>query len=344
MKLFRNRTWACLAVFLAVLLAAGCSAGSRSGSGAYMNMAVAETAAETTAAAMAEIPEAAYEEMAGGEYDAMPTPAAEAGVTADTAGTDTAVPVQTGRKLIRTVSMDVETKDFDSLFSAINAKITELGGYAESSDVSGRQLDWNGNPIARRAFLTARIPSDRLNSFVTYVEADGNVTNKTENVEDVTLRYTDVESKKKTLEVEQERIWALLEKAESIDSVIALEERLSEIRYELEKMESQLRLYDNQVEYSTVHLSVYEVINSSLTPTQPLTALERIRQGFADNLVRLGTAATNFFIGVLTFSPFWIPPVVIVFIIWRIVTSKKRKAKKEAAAKQQSAEKANPEQ
>ena len=54
--------------------------------------------------------------------------------------------------------------------------------------------------------------------------------------------------------MEQDRIWALLEKADTLDAVIALEKRLSEIRYDLESMESQLRLYDNQVEYSILRL------------------------------------------------------------------------------------------
>ena len=46
----------------------------------------------------------------------------------------------------------------------------------------------------------------------------------------------------------------LKEKADTLDAVIALEKRLSEIRYDLESMESQLRLYDNQVEYSILRL------------------------------------------------------------------------------------------
>ncbi len=51
--------------------------------------------------------------------------------------------------------------------------------------------------------ITARIPSDHLSAFITEVEANGNVTNKQESVEDVTLSYADVESRKKTLLVEQ---------------------------------------------------------------------------------------------------------------------------------------------
>ena len=62
--------------------------------------------------------------------------------------------------------------------------------------------------------------------------------------------------RKKSLEIEQERLWALLEKADSLDAVVALEARLSEIRYELESYTSQLRLYDNQVDYSTVSIYI----------------------------------------------------------------------------------------
>ena len=92
----------------------------------------------------------------------------------------------------------------------------------------------------------ARIPADRLDRFVETVESAGNVTSKQEQVTDVTLQYSDTESRKKSLEIEQERLWALLEKAESLDAVVALEARLSEIRYELESYTSQLRPYDNQ--------------------------------------------------------------------------------------------------
>ena len=71
---------------------------------------------------------------------------------------------------------------------------------------------------------------------------------------------------------EQERIWALLEKADTLEAVIALEERLSEIRYQLESMESQLKLYDNQVDYSTVSIHISEVAVYTPTGSQSVGA------------------------------------------------------------------------
>ena len=169
-------------------------------------------------------------------------------------GTENMATVETGRKLIRTASMDVETEQFEQLMTALKTQIRQFGGYIENENVSGNQLDWQGNPMMRWADLTVRVPKDRLDEFLNGVESAGNVVRRSESTKDVTLQYSDIESRKQTLKIEQDRLWVLLEKADSMDSIIALEERLSDIRYELESYESQLRLYDNQIEYSQVTL------------------------------------------------------------------------------------------
>ncbi len=101
--------------------------------------------------------------------------------------------------------------------------------------------------------------------------------------------------------VEQERLWALLEKADTLEAVIALEERLSEIRYELESFESQLRLYDNQVDYSTVYLNIDEV--RVFTPTTPDSVTTRIQKGFTRNLEGVVNGLVNFTVWLLSSLP-----------------------------------------
>lgn len=222
-----------------------------------------------------------------------------------TGGTGSGQTLPAGRKLIRNISMDVETDAFDPLITGLQDKITGLGGYVEKSDMSGNSLNTYGKPSPRHASITARIPVDQLESFITTVEANGNVTNKSESTQDVTLQYSDLESKKKSLEIEQEKLWEFLEKAESVDTVITLEQRLSEIRYQLESMESKLRLYDNQVDYSTVQLSISEV--AIFTPTASESAFTRMGRGFTSNFKVFTTALTNFVIGTITTIPFWLP-------------------------------------
>lgn len=219
------------------------------------------------------------------------------------------------RKLIRTVDLTVETTEFDALLEGLTQTVSEVEGYIERSDISGNSL-YSGSG-RRYASLTLRIPSDRLDSFISQVETQGNVINKSESTQDVALNYTDIESRKRTLTVEQERLIELLAEADSVDAVIALESRLSEIRYQLESMESQLRTYDNQVDYSTVRISLNEV--TVLTPVTPDSIGVRIRKGFAENINGIAAAATDAFVWFVSHIPSLAVVVVIVAVLFFII-------------------------
>lgn len=295
-----NRRYAAAAVLMAGALAlTGCGASRKSSS--YM--------AETTAASY---DMGAYPENEAGEYkeyseETAAGSAAQDGLTSSSGG----INVQpASRKLIRNANMEVETSDFDKLLETITNQITALGGYTQDSSVTGSSMTYNNEPRRRYASITARIPQEKLDAFITTVEQNGNITNRYETTSDVTLQYSDLESRKKSLTVEQDRIWALLEKAESLEAVITLEKRLSEIRYELESMESQLRLYDNQVEYSTVSLNIQEV--TTFTPTTPETFGQRIQSGFSKNANAMVDFLVNFLIWLISFSPIWLPLVILV--------------------------------
>lgn len=312
------------AALLSMSLLAGCG-----GAGKYAaNTArpqYMEAAAETAAAAVS--------------YDAMPAAAAygyDDSYESDKGemfyegaaeeGADPASPVTltsasgspsspVGRKLIRTVFMNVETDSFDDVVKQLQEKVAELGGYIERSDMSGSSMTDTYSRPSRYANITARIPSVKLDQFIVSVEGSGNVIYKSESTEDVTLQYSDLESKKKTLSLEQDRIWALLEKADTLEAVIALEERLSEIRYELESMESRLKLYDNQVEYSTVDITINEKTVIEFTPTAPESVGQRIKKGFTRNVNGVLETLTDFFIFLIASSPVWVPFGVIILLI-----------------------------
>lgn len=234
----------------------------------------------------------------------------------------------TERKLIRNVNLDLETREFDTLLQSVSDAVASFGGYIEQSDVSGNSLTWSGNQSRRSSNMTIRIPADQLDAFLSEVSTQGNITYKNENVQDVTLQYTDITSRKKTLQVEQDRLWALLEKADSVDAVIALESRLSEVRYQLESLESQLRTLDNQVVYSTVYLSIQEV--QVLTATDPDTIPVRIQKGFAHSLNQLQTASVDLLVWFVSNLPILIVLAALILVILWILRKiwRKRKLRK----------------
>ena len=241
----------------------------------------------------------------------------------------------TGRKLIRNVDMDVETESFDALLASAQSQAEELGGYIESSSISNSSYA-SSTSAARSARLTARIPSEKLDGYLAGISKQSNVTRKSESTEDVTLQYVDLQSHKKALLAEQESLLSMMEQAESIEDIIAINEQLTDVRYQIESMESQLRTYDNQVDYSTVNLYIDEV--ERYTPGAAKSAGARIAEGFSANIYRVGSFFKNFAIEFIILLPILIAIAIVLgiaILIVRIIIkiSEKHQAGKKTSAK-----------
>lgn len=239
---------------------------------------------------------------------------------------------QSQRKLIKTVDLNVETESYDTLVAGLESQITELGGYIEY------QYQYNGSGYSnyqetRYANMQIRIPVKRMEEFIVRVGEQSNITNKEERVEDVTLRYVDLESHKKALLTEQDRLLDLLTVAETVEDIITIEQRLSDVRYQLESMESQLRTLDNQIDYSTINLSIREV--KRLTPTQEKTVWDKIKNGFSESIYNIGHGIVNFFIWFVVNIPYIIIWAVVIFVAFRIIKAIiKKKNRKKSDGKQ----------
>lgn len=227
-----------------------------------------------------------------------------------TTGSTTSENVRAGRKLIRTADLSVETLEFDKLLDYVEARTEELGGYVESMNVyngsnySNYSYSGTGYRNDRSASLILRIPSANMDNFLTAVAENSNITSRSEQEKDVTLDYVDLDSHKKVLLAEQERLLALMEQAETMEDIITLESRLSDIRYQIESMESMLRTYDNQIEYSTIYLDISEVVVLTPVPTKEMTVWERIGEGFMNSLENIGNGFKEFFVGFVIAIPY----------------------------------------
>lgn len=232
-------------------------------------------------------------------------------------------------KLIRTVTMRVQTKEFDTLLSYLDDKVAEFGGYIQNSQIYGNSMESSGY---RSASLTLRIPQSSLDTFVSGVSETATVVQKTENAENVTLQYADTEARLKSLQIEQERFLALLEKADTVESILVLEEHLTELRYEIESYASTLKIYDNRVEYSTVTLDITEV-NRIVPVEQNPTMLTRMKDGFVNTWYEFKDSLANFVVWLVTnvlYLLLWAAVIVVVVVVVKKQVTK-RKIRKTAA-------------
>lgn len=242
--------------------------------------------------------------------------------TADTAaGAESGT--QTEEKIIKTVDLTVQTKQYETYVSALEASVSANGGYVENAETHSGGY-YNSN---RHATYTVRIPANNLDAFLAAANENGKIITKTENQQNVTLEYVDLESRISAYKTEQATLTGLLEKAESLENVLAIQERLSEVNYQIESYTAQLRVLENRVSYSTVTLRIDEV--ERVTEAEP-SLWERIKNTFLDNVDGLVDWLEDAVVSVIGGLPIIIPVVVVavaaIIIIRKLI--KKRKAKK----------------
>ena len=254
----------------------------------------------------------------------------ESGITDSAAGaTDTTVTPQ-NQKLIRTIRLNAETEDMDILLSQVENRVAELGGYVEAREIYNGSM-YNSKRY-RNASLTIRIPAAKLDSFVDHVGQVSNITNNVETTDDVTLQYVSIESRIKALQIEEERLLELLSKADNMSDLLTIESRLTDVRYELENITSQLRVLENKVNYGTIHLDVSEVVE--YTEPEPENGWQRMGKGFVNSLKGLGNGLKEFFIWLVTALPYLVLiGGIVVAVIFIIRGSVRRKRRKNAAKK-----------
>ena len=233
------------------------------------------------------------------------------------------------QKLITTVEVSAETENLDALMGELNTRIGELGGYVEF------QNTYFGSAYStyrsRSANMTVRIPAENLGDFLLHVEGASNVVSRQQSQENVTLQYVDTESRIAALEAERDRLMELLEQAGDLSDLLQIEERLTDVLYELESTTAQLRSLQNQVSYATVELYISEV--TVFTPTQEKTVWQRIGSGFMDNIRRMGRGLVDFFVWLVTYSPQLLiiaSAVFMVVCVIRRIIKRRRAGKNEA--------------
>ena len=319
----RNRAWIALLMALCMVLAlVACS--SKSSSARNDNYYAKTEAAYEMEAPAAMADEAYYgEAKAAGKVSTATTAAKENGESANLTGN------AAGRKIIKNGDLSIQTREFDEFLTNLNRSILSVGGYVEASSINGNS--YNKNRM-RSADVTARIPADQLDAFCDQVSELGNVTYKNLYTRDVTLTYVDLESHVKALRTEQQTLMDLLAKAEKVEDIILIQNRLSDVLYEIESYESTLRTFDDQIAYSSVHLSIQEVQRE--TTVEKETAGQEIARRFKENWEDVKEGAKRFGIDFVSDLPIIIVWVVflgiVVLVIVRIVKGgPKRKARRE---------------
>lgn len=243
------------------------------------------------------------------------------------------VKADTRRKLIKNYSADIQTLEFEAALAEIERMTAESGGYIESSSQSGSGAVDYGRVYPRSASYTLRIPVGKAEDVMAALEQVGAVTNISRSSDDVTDYYYDTEAHLRSLRTQETRLLELLEKADSVDTMMTIESALSDVRYQIESLDGTMRRLDDQIEYSTVELYIDEVFSPDEIERSPVTLGERIAGRFKASLKNIRNGAEDlivFLIGDSLLIIFWAAVIAGLVIIYKKVKPKLcRKAEKQ---------------
>ncbi|WP_197275406.1 DUF4349 domain-containing protein [Nonlabens sp. YIK11] len=213
----------------------------------------------------------------------------------------------TDRKLITNGRIEFETNDISQTRNNIITAVNKHRGYIaadEESSSTGRKTNT----------ITIRVPSKNFDNLLSDATAGvDRLDYKTINVKDVTEEFLDVEARLKTKKELEGRYLEILEQAKNVTDILEIERQIAVLRSDIESFEGRLKYLENQVSYSTLHISFYES-----TPELSYNK-NRFSESFAngwDNLVW-------FFIGLINIWPFIIVLIALV-ILFRYLRRRRR--------------------
>ena len=314
------------------------SAKSESSSAYYAAPAEAPYPAPAAANGYYAAEEAAYDMAAGGDAGFV------TGSTAARKESGSETPEENPEKIIYSADATVETTEFDQSIADLNAMLAECGGFVESSSVNGNNYydSSRGNVSRRTANYTLRIPSAKFSGVMEGLSRLGNVPYTYMYTENVTAQYYDVQARMQALQAQEKRLMEMMEIAETVEDIITIEDKLTDVRYRIDSFQSSLNNWDRRVAYSTLSITVKEVQVYTPATVTKISYGEELRRAFTDALKNAG----QFFKDLLVFLVSAIPTLVILavlFFVFRPLLKKlrqKAKARREARAAQKAAKKA----
>lgn len=227
-------------------------------------------------------------------------------------------------KLVYHCDMDIETLDYASTIAAIKDTISKYGGIIQSENESDSGIRWYYEDYQKTSatmhnYLQVRVPSKNYNSFLSELDGVGKIISRSTSVDNITQRYYDTTSQIEALKIQEKNLLDMMEKCETIEDMITVEQRLSDVQYQLSQLQTSRRYMDMDVAYSYVNINITEVMEYRQTsePVKRNTFIDRLK----NTVLSTGRGFLSFLEGLLflliSVSPYMLIIAFICFVVLR---------------------------
>ena len=218
------------------------------------------------------------------------------------------------RQIVRTAAADLEVRSVAEAFAAVQQIATAANGMVASSSFAG-------TANSQSAQLSLRVPGDRLDDVIARMrDVVVEVRSITTGSNDVTDEYTDVQATLINLRAVEAQYMTLLARASSISDVLLVQDRLNQVRLQIDRTEARRQSLASQVAMSTVNVTLRPV--SGLATSGSM--LGQAQAAWRASLNTLSVVATAVVVTAVFF--WWLIPLALVVVLALLVLRRRRGA------------------
>jgi len=159
----------------------------------------------------------------------------------------------TTKKIIKTGTIQFEASNINAARKKILQSLKKYGGYVDEDNQT------TNSDINRKEYnLKISIPAKYFDFLVDSVSASADkIDTKNISITDVTTRYIDMKTRLDNKKILENRYLELLKKGTKISDLLEIENKLTEIRSDIESAQGQLNYLNKQVAYSSLDITFY---------------------------------------------------------------------------------------
>lgn len=168
-------------------------------------------------------------------------------------------------KLVYYCELEIETLDYAGTLASVKEAIKQYGGIIQSEEETDSSYDWYYEDYRKtsgtmRNYIEVRVPSDNYESFISSLDGVGKITSKSTSIDNISQQYYDTTTQIEALQIQEKNLLEMLEKCETIEDMITVQDRLTTVQYDLNRLQTDKRYMDVDVAYSYVNINIEEVM------------------------------------------------------------------------------------
>ncbi|MBK7184207.1 MAG: DUF4349 domain-containing protein [Bacteroidetes bacterium] len=229
------------------------------------------------------------------------------------AGTTATLQIKIPSKIRKTANLNITVDDYKKARTEIEKIIKTSNSYIGNENEQNSTYSITNDMVIRVVNKDFEGMVNRLLGVAT------NVNSKNISAEDVTAQFVDIQSRLKSKKEIEKRYLDILNKASKVTDVLEIEQKLGEIREEIEAKEGELKYLGDQVDYSTINLTFHQ--DFEYTPADKPGFFGRIGHAFGNGW----NGFLSFLVGIVYAWPLWIILGGIAYFLVRFIRRKMKK-------------------